>query len=119
MNLRPGEIWLPDLGLAAKTRPVIIVSREDSDAPRTLANTFLLTTQNSNNPCQVAIPRPAFLNEISVAILQGIPRFRRFAWNANWNIAGNDNGRDPARSVLRFESALYWRVADHPSCRPS
>ena len=24
---RPGEIWLADLGLAAKTRPVVIVSR--------------------------------------------------------------------------------------------
>ncbi|AFY87173.1 MAG: hypothetical protein CLLPBCKN_003918 [Chroococcidiopsis cubana SAG 39.79] len=29
MNLKPGEVWLADLGLAAKTRPVIIVSRYD------------------------------------------------------------------------------------------
>jgi mRNA-degrading endonuclease toxin of MazEF toxin-antitoxin module len=29
---RPGEIWLADLGLAAKTRPVMIVSRFDPDA---------------------------------------------------------------------------------------
>jgi mRNA-degrading endonuclease toxin of MazEF toxin-antitoxin module len=29
MNPRRGEIWLADLGLAAKTRPVVIVSRED------------------------------------------------------------------------------------------
>ena len=29
MNPQPGEIWLADLGLAAKTRPVVIVSRQD------------------------------------------------------------------------------------------
>lgn len=29
-----GEIWLADLGLAAKTRPVVIVSRHDPDPPR-------------------------------------------------------------------------------------
>ena len=33
MNPQPGEIWLADLGLAAKTRPVVIVSRRDRDHP--------------------------------------------------------------------------------------
>jgi len=36
MSPRPGEVWLADLGLAAKTRPVVIVSRYDPDAPRAL-----------------------------------------------------------------------------------
>jgi mRNA interferase MazF len=45
MNLRPGEVWLADLGLAAKTRPVVIVSRQDPDAPRALAIYVPLTTQ--------------------------------------------------------------------------
>ena len=31
MNLEPGEVWLADLGLAAKSRPVVIVSRSDPD----------------------------------------------------------------------------------------
>jgi mRNA interferase MazF len=31
MPPHPGEVWLADLGLAAKTRPVVIVSREDPD----------------------------------------------------------------------------------------
>jgi mRNA-degrading endonuclease toxin of MazEF toxin-antitoxin module len=26
MNAKPGDIWLADLGLAAKTRPVLIIS---------------------------------------------------------------------------------------------
>ena len=33
MNRLPGEVWLADLGLAAKTRPVVIVSRDDPDSP--------------------------------------------------------------------------------------
>ena len=36
MKPKPGEIWLADLGLAAKVRPVLILSRHDPDAPRAL-----------------------------------------------------------------------------------
>jgi hypothetical protein len=36
MNPQPGEIWLADLGLAAKTRPVVILSRQDPNPPRSL-----------------------------------------------------------------------------------
>ena len=36
MNPQPGDVWLADLGLAAKTRPVVIVSRPDPDPPRAL-----------------------------------------------------------------------------------
>jgi mRNA-degrading endonuclease toxin of MazEF toxin-antitoxin module len=36
MSPHPGEIWLADLGLAAKTRPVVILSRYDPEAPRAL-----------------------------------------------------------------------------------
>ena len=45
MNPQPGEIWLADLGLAAKTRPVVIVSRQDPDPPRSLVLYVPLTTQ--------------------------------------------------------------------------
>jgi mRNA interferase MazF len=72
MNLRPGEIWLADLGLTAKTRPVLIVSRQDPDAPRALAIYVPLTTQNRHSPYEVEIPRLGFLNAISVANVQGI-----------------------------------------------
>jgi len=36
MNAKPGDIWLADLGLTAKTRPVLIVSHFDPDASRAL-----------------------------------------------------------------------------------
>lgn len=36
MSPQPGEVWLADLGLAAKTRPVVVVSRHDPNPPRSL-----------------------------------------------------------------------------------
>jgi len=72
MNPRPGEIWLADLGLAAKTRPVVIVSREDPDPPRSLVLYVPLTTQQRGSPYEVPLPRLPFLNRESVANVQGL-----------------------------------------------
>ena len=47
MKTKPGEVWLADLGLAAKTRPVLIVSREDNDPPRSLIIYESLSSCNS------------------------------------------------------------------------
>lgn len=72
MNPRPGEIWLADLGLAAKTRPVVIVSREDPDPPRSLVLYVPLTTQRRDSPYEVPLPRLPFLDRESVANVQGL-----------------------------------------------
>ena len=70
MSPRPGEVWLADLGLAAKTRPVVIVSRYDPDAPRALIIYVPLTTQNRGSKYEVALPSLRFLREASVANVQ-------------------------------------------------
>ena len=72
MNPYPGEVWLADLGLAAKTRPVVVVSRYDPDAPRALILYFPLTTQNRQSPYEVVLPHLAFLDLDSVANVQGL-----------------------------------------------
>jgi len=72
MNPRRGEVWLADLGLAAKTRPVLIVSRFDSDAPRALAIYIPFTTQSRPSRYEVPIPKLGFLSAISFANVQGI-----------------------------------------------
>src|SRR6476661_8394058 len=72
MNPQPGEIWLADLGLAAKTRPVVIVSRQDPDPPRSLALYVPLTTQRRDSPYEVPLPRLPFLDRESVANVQGL-----------------------------------------------
>jgi mRNA interferase MazF len=57
MNTKPGEIWLADLGLAAKTRPVLIISRHDPEAPRALFIYVPLTTQNRGSRYEVCAAR--------------------------------------------------------------
>ena len=72
MRPKPGEVWLADLGLAAKTRPVIIVSREDPDPPRALVVYVPLTTQGRDSAYEVTLGRIGFLHEPSVANVQGV-----------------------------------------------
>jgi len=72
MSPLPGEIWLADLGLAAKTRPVVIVSRSDPDAPRALVLYVPLTTENRQSSYEVVVPKLPFLNHESVANVQGL-----------------------------------------------
>ena len=72
MSPHPGEIWLADLGLAAKTRPVVIVSRHDSEAPRALVIYVPLTSQNRGSRYEVELPKLHFLKSESVANVQGV-----------------------------------------------
>ena len=72
MNPQPGEVWLADLGLAAKTRPVVVVSRFDPDPPRALILYVPLTTQNRQSAYEVVLPKLSFLTQDSVANVQGL-----------------------------------------------
>jgi mRNA interferase MazF len=53
---KPGEVYWVDLGAAAKFRPLMVVSREDADAPRALAVCVPLTTQIRNKPVRGEVP---------------------------------------------------------------
>ena len=46
MTRKPGEVYLVDLGMAGKVRPVVIVSREDANSPRALAVAVPLTSES-------------------------------------------------------------------------
>lgn len=82
MKTKPGEIWLADLGLTAKVRPVLIVSRHDPDAPRALAIYVPLTTQHRGSLYEIPVGQLPFLDASSVVNVQGIgslvePRLER------------------------------------------
>jgi mRNA interferase MazF len=82
MKAKPGEIWLADLGLAAKVRPVLIVSRHDPDAPRALTLYVPLTTQSRGSRYEIPIGHLTFLDAASVVNVQGLgsiiePRLER------------------------------------------
>ena len=72
MNPQPGEVWLADLGLAAKTRPIVIVSRYDPDPPRALIIYIPLTTQYRNSSYEIVVPKLKFLDKESVVNVQGL-----------------------------------------------
>ncbi|MDP2602578.1 MAG: type II toxin-antitoxin system PemK/MazF family toxin [Deltaproteobacteria bacterium] len=72
MAAKPGEVWLADLGLAAKTRPVVILSRDDPQAPRALVTYIPLTTQDRGSRYEIELGNLRFLRETSVANVQGI-----------------------------------------------
>ena len=72
----PAEVYLADLGIGGKVRPVMVVSRVDPDAPRALALCVPLTTQNRGSFYEVKLPRVRFLREQSFANVQGLASFR-------------------------------------------
>ncbi len=72
MRIRSGEVWLADLGLAAKTRPVLIVSRDDDDPPRALVIHVPVTTQSRDSKYEVDVGKLLFLRESTYINVQGI-----------------------------------------------
>ncbi len=58
MNAKPSEIWLADLGLAAKTRPVLIIPHHDPEASRALLTYVPLTIQHRGSRYEVYAARP-------------------------------------------------------------
>jgi mRNA interferase MazF len=66
MASKQGEVWLADLGLAANTRPVVILSQDDPQAPRALVTYVPLTTQNRGSPYEIELGKLRFLRELSV-----------------------------------------------------
>jgi len=72
MNPQPGEIWLADLGFAAKTRPIASSPATILNPPRSLVLYVPLTTQRRDSPYEVPLPRLPFLDRESVANVQGL-----------------------------------------------
>lgn len=72
MTTEPGQIYLVDLGIAAKTHPMLVVSRRDEDAPRALSICAPITTSTRNSKYEVLIGKPKFLHENSFVNVQGL-----------------------------------------------
>jgi mRNA interferase MazF len=72
MRPEPREIWLADLGLAAKVRPVVIVSRKDDDPPRDLAIYVPCTSQFRESRYEIALSPSRTLDSATWVNVQGI-----------------------------------------------
>jgi mRNA interferase MazF len=74
-----GEVWLADLGMVGKTRPVIVLSSDKVDAPRSLIIHIPVTSQSRGSVLEVGLGHLSFLSGDSVANVQAIgalPRIR-------------------------------------------
>jgi len=71
MSPIPGDVYLVDLGMIAKERPMVVVSREDPDAPRALSLCVPFTTKNRESRYEVAIGKGSFYREQCWANVQG------------------------------------------------
>jgi len=72
MTTEPGQVFIVDLGMSAKPRPMLVVSRRDENAPRALSVCAPITTSNRGSKYEIAIGKPRFLHKNSFVNLQGL-----------------------------------------------
>jgi mRNA interferase MazF len=72
MSPRHGEVWLVDMGMAAKTRPAVVLLAEALSVSRSLIIHVPITRQNRGSELEVPLGHLAFLDPDSVANVQGI-----------------------------------------------
>ena len=72
MNPCHGEVWLVDMGMAAKTRPAIVLIADNINAPRSLIIHIPITRQNRGSELEVPLGHLPFLDPESVANVQAI-----------------------------------------------
>ena len=77
MTPRRGEVWLFDLGMTAKTRPVLVVSVEYGDADRAILTVVPHTTEIRQSRFEIPIKVP-FLKP-GAFLVQGVSTYPK-AW---------------------------------------
>jgi mRNA interferase MazF len=57
--VRPGEVWVVDLGIAAKIRPVLVLTTQPGENDLTLVTVIAHTTAvRGDNPGELSVPKP-------------------------------------------------------------
>jgi mRNA interferase MazF len=106
MSPRRSEVWRADLGMTGKVRPVIILSREDSDPPRKLTIFVPVTAQNRGSKYEVELPALSFLKPGSSANAQGVLS----GPTADKTLFLQKLGVLPADTLAKVEQALLFAV---------
>jgi mRNA interferase MazF len=119
MTPKTGDVFIVDLGFDGKVRPVVVVSREDPDAPRALSVVVPLTSQFRGSRYEVKMPRVPWLNLQSFANVQAHRlgrtsrtdrpkgKVRRFRREANPRINPLGTGTLKKLSTKRSEILTY------------
>jgi mRNA interferase MazF len=104
-NPKPGEVYWVDLGMAAKYRPLMVVSREDPEAERSLAVCVPLTTEIRGGDYEVPIPRVRWMPgaDEGVAKIQGITSLEHTRLERR-------AGRFDPSVVSKIRDAIAWML---------
>lgn len=105
MTPKVGDVFMLDLGYGGKVRPVVIMSREDANAPRALSLFVPLTKQSRNSRYEIEMPRVPWLKLQSYANVQAI------SWaehNELTDKADVLSGLSLKQSKTRFGMFLSW-----------
>jgi mRNA interferase MazF len=99
----PGEVYLVDMGLPGKVRPVVIVSREDPAAPRALAIVVPLTTANRGTHYEVELPSVSWLKHKGVANVQAMAAY-------GYHELLEKRGRFEPHIMEKIKAAIIWAL---------
>ena len=71
----PGEVWFADLGLAEKSRPVLVLAVPSEIDSRALVVVAPLTSQLRGMRGEVPLGKPRWLPKVSAVNVQGLASF--------------------------------------------
>lgn len=103
MMPKVGDVFMLDLGFQGKTRPVVIVSREDANAPRALSVSGPLTKESRRGKYEVTLPRVPWLKLQSYANVLGMGA-------AEWHELTDRRGRFDAATMAKIKDAIRWML---------
>jgi mRNA interferase MazF len=103
MTPKTGDVFIVDLGIEGKVRPVVVVSREDPDAPRALSVVVPLTSQFRGSRYEVKMPRVPWLNLQSFANVQAIG-------SAEHHELTDRRGKFDASIVKQIRESIRWAL---------
>jgi len=101
MTPKVGEVYMLDLGYEGKVRPIVIMSREDPQAPRALSLFVPLTKLSHGTAYEVAMPRVPWLKLQSYANVQAIGAVEHHELTER-------RGRFDPAVVGRIKDAIRW-----------
>lgn len=103
MTPKVGEVFRLDLGWEGKVRPVVIVSREDPDAPRAMSLFVPLTKVSQGTRYEVMMPRVPWLKLQSYANVQAMGAVERHELT-------DRRGRFEPAVVGQIKEAIRWAL---------
>lgn len=98
-----GDVFIVDLGMRAKVRPVVVLSRGDPEAPRALAIAVPLTLENRGSRYEVPMPHVPWLRNQGVADVQAIG-------NVGLHELTDFRGRFEMAVIAQIQKALLWAL---------